>query len=157
MTTQFTLKGGKQLEARLRAIGKAPEGLLREVAVRATAEAKALVPRKTGNLGRTIRIGTVTSTYAEVRAGGSEQVGYAAAVEYGSKPHVILPKRRKALAWGGSRTLAGGLRAGSRATNFATRVNHPGSKAQPFLIPGMRKALELVGLGAIVKAWDEAA
>lgn len=153
----FTLQGGKQLDARLKAIGRAPKGLLREVAIRGTAEAKALVPRKTGNLGRTIRIGTVTDTYAEIRAGGALNVGYAGAVEYGSRPHVILPKRRKALAWGGSRTLAGGLRSGSSATNFARRVNHPGTKPQPFLIPGMRRALERVGLGAIVKAWDEAA
>lgn len=157
MATTFVLKGGKQLQARLNAIGKAPPKMLREVGIRAVSEAKHLVPRKTGNLGRTIRLGSLTSSSVEVRAGGQLNVGYAAAVEFGSRPHVIRPRRAKVLAWGGARTLAGGLRAGSRPTNFARSVRHPGTRAKPYLIPGFRKALDLVGLGGIVDAWDRAA
>lgn len=157
MATTFVLKGGKEMERRLAAIGRAPKELTRQVAIEGVAFAKILVPRQTGNLGRTIRIGSISETHAEIRAGGALNVGYAAAVELGTRPHVIRPRRAKVLAWGGARTLSGRLRAGSAPTNFAAKVNHPGTKAQPFLIPGMRKALEVVGLGSIVKAWNKAA
>ena len=157
MATTFTIQGGKQLEARLRALGRAPDDMLREVGVRAVAEAKALVPRKTGNLGRTIRLGPRSSTHVEVKAGGQQDVGYAAAVEFGSRPHVIRPRRAKVLAWGGPRTLGGRLRAGGSPTNFARSVNHPGTRAQPYLIPGFEKALRMVGLGALIDAWNRAA
>ncbi len=155
--SEFRLVGGKALQARLTAIGKAPPEMLREIAIRGVAEAKHLVPRKTGNLGRTIRLGQVTGTVAEIRAGGTQEVGYAAVVEYGSRPHVIVPRNRKALAWGGSRTLGGRLRSGSQATNFATRVNHPGTRAKPYLFPGLEKALSIVGLGGLVERWNKAA
>lgn len=154
---QFTITGQKQLAARLNAIGKAPALILREVGIRAVADAKKAVPRKTGNLGRTIRLGPRSATSVEIRAGGTENVGYAAAVEFGTRPHVILPKRAKALAWGGARTLGGRLRAGSQATHFARRVNHPGTRAQPYLIPAFEKALRVVGLDKVVERWNKAA
>jgi hypothetical protein len=157
MATTFTITGQKQLQARLTAISKAPKEMLREVGLRAVAEAKTIVPRKTGNLGRTIRIGSMSDTHVEVRAGGQLNVGYAAAVEYGSRPHVILPKRAKALAWGGPRTLGGRLRSGGTPTNFARRVNHPGTRAKPYLIPAFDHALSVVGIAHIVREWNEAA
>jgi len=157
MTTTFTLQGGPELQRRLTAIGEAPKDILRNVGLHAVREAKILVPRRTGNLGRTIRIGTLTPSYVEVQAGGTSQVGYAAAVEFGSRAHVIVPRQASVLAWGGERTLGGRLRAGSRPTHFARRVNHPGTRAKPFLIPGLQKALQLVGLGDLVKRWNGAA
>lgn len=155
--TTFVLSGGKQLQARLNALGQAPQGMLRQVGIEAVAQAKIRVPRRTGNLGRTIRIGSISESHIEVRAGGQLNVGYAAAVERGSRPHVILPKRRKVLAWGGARTLAGNVRTGARATSFAAKVNHPGSKAQPYLIPGFQDALRIVGLDFLVDRWNKAA
>lgn len=155
--TTFVLQGGKQLEARLHALGQAPQGMLRQVGIHAVAQAKIRVPRRTGNLGRTIRIGSISPTAVEVRAGGQLNVGYAAAVEFGSRPHVIRPRRRKVLAWGGARTLAGNLRAGAQATNFAAKVTHPGSKAQPYLIPGFHDALRIVGLDFLIDRWNKAA
>jgi hypothetical protein len=157
MATTFTITGQRQLQARLDAIGKAPREMLREVGLTAVADAKKIVPRRTGNLGRTIRIGSLTDTHVEVMAGGQLNVGYAAVVEYGSRPHVILPKRRKALAWGGARTLGGRLRSGGTPTNFARRVNHPGTRPKPFLIPAFSHALDIVGLSMIVKEWNGAA
>lgn len=157
MAQTWQLQGGRQLEARLRAMGRAPEEMLREIGIRGVAEAKKTVPRKTGNLGRTIRLGTVSRTEVSIRAGGALNVGYAAAVEFGSRPHVIRPKKARVLAWGGSRTLGGRLSAGSRPTNFAMSVNHPGTKPQPFLLPGFEKALRIVGLGKLVEKWNEAA
>jgi hypothetical protein len=152
----FYLQGGPQLRRRLIAIGEAPKDILRNVGLQAVREAKILVPRRTGNLGRTIRIGSLTADHVEVRAGGTSQVGYAAAVEFGTRAHIIVPRRASVLAWGGERTLGGRLRKGARATRFARRVNHPGTRAKPFLIPGLEKALKLVGLADLVTRWNRA-
>lgn len=151
------MHGVDQLQARLRAMqnSKAQLGL---VALAAVQEAKGLVPRRTGNLARTIRVGRVTDDSAEVLAGGKNAVGYAAAVEFGTKPHLIVPRRAKVLAWGGQRTLGGRLRSGGRATNFARRVRHPGTKAKPYLRPGIERALTRAGiLARITDSWNRAA
>ena len=52
----------------------------------------------------------------------TSNVKYAIIVEKGSKAHVIRPKNKKALYWEG-------------AKRPVKLVNHPGSKAKPFLIP----------------------
>lgn len=148
--------GATQLQHRLRAIGDTTK-LLRTVAIGGVAEAKALVPRRTGNLARTIRVGTVNATSAQVMAGGGLGVGYAAAVEFGSRAHEIVPRRAKVLAWGGARTLGGRLRKGAKPTFFAKRVHHPGTRPHPFLVPGLRKAASKFGVDGIIKAWNSAA
>ncbi|MDT0473007.1 HK97 gp10 family phage protein [Streptomyces sp. DSM 41014] len=51
-------------------------------------------------------------------------VNYAAAVEYGTAPHVIKPTKKKALYWPG-------------AAHPVAQVNHPGTRAQPFLRPAI--------------------
>jgi len=151
------LTGADELQARLKAIGST-KGQLRVVAVRAVAEAKLLVPRRTGNLGRTIRVGRVTDSDAEIVAGGRRTVGYAAAVEFGTQPHIIRPRRARVLAWGGARTLGGRLRKGAKADHFARFVRHPGTRAQPYLRPGVEKALQAAGiLRGIVDSWNRAA
>jgi hypothetical protein len=152
------------MQARLKAIGQT-EVVVRSIVIHGVANAKHEVPRKTGNLGRTIRPGRITKTSGEIIAGGQLRVGYARPVELGSKPHIIRPKagrsgrngRPAALAWGGSRTLGGRLRAGGGPTHFARVVHHPGSKGHPFLVPGLQKAAKEQGIGAIVKLWNDAA
>ena len=52
----------------------------------------------------------------------TSNVKYAVIVEKGSKAHVIRPKNKKALYWKG-------------ATRPVKQVNHPGSKAKPYLEP----------------------
>ena len=52
----------------------------------------------------------------------TSNVKYAAIVEKGSKAHIIRPKNKKALYWKG-------------ATRPVKQVNHPGSKAKPYLEP----------------------
>jgi hypothetical protein len=132
--------------------------LLGQVALLGVREAKLIVTRKTGNLGRTIRIGTISETSAQILAGGQGGVGYAQAVEFGTGPHVIVPRKARVLAWGGDRRLSGSLRTGAKATHFAHRVNHPGSRAKPYLMPGAKVAVEKAGLGnTIVTAWNGAA
>lgn len=154
---QFTIKGDRELNRRLIALGEGPKDMLREVGVTAVREAKILVRRRTGNLGRTIRVGSLTDTHVDVVAGGTRNVGYAAAVEFGSRAHVIVPRHASVLAWGGGRTLGGRLRKGSKATHFARRVHHPGTRPHPFLIPGFERALRAVGLDAIVARWNKSA
>lgn len=51
-------------------------------------------------------------------------VNYAAAVEYGTSPHVITPKNKRALYWPG-------------AAHPVAKVNHPGTAAKPFLRPAI--------------------
>ena len=149
------LQGKRELQARLNALGESGD-MLRQVALGGVREAKLMVPRKTGNLGRTIRMGEVRVDSVSISAGGSSNVGYAAAVEFGTKAHTIVPRNARVLAWGGSRTLGGRLSAGSKPTTFAMRVNHPGSRAKPYLVPGLRKAAGKLG-EIIVQVWNGAA
>lgn len=152
MSAEIT--GLKQLRTRIEAI-KPNEKLLRTIALSAVREQKLLAPRKTGNLGRTIHLGAVTPDRAETIASAD----YAAYVERGTRAHVIRPRNRKALAWpvAGSARLSGSTKKGGRV-RFARRVQHPGTKPQPFMVPGAKKAVEAVGLKAtVVSAWNEAA
>lgn len=55
-------------------------------------------------------------------------VEYAEDVEYGTRPHTIVPKKANALHW-----KSGGT------DYFAKKVNHPGTKAHPFFEPAIKK------------------
>jgi hypothetical protein len=138
---KISLLGGRGLHARFRAVEKAPAGMLRDLAIRAVAEQKRGAPVKTGNLRRTIHLGSVTTRSATTVASAK----YAPAVEFGTRPHIIRPRRAKVLRFA----------AGGRVV-FTKLVRHPGTKPQPFMIPGARKALEMVGVRAIVDAWNGA-
>lgn len=150
--------------------------------------------RKTGNLLRTIRVinvdlkgGTVSIGAGGIAAKGQQgPVGYAAHVEYGTKPHLIRPRRKKALFFAseyalqanraklagtglaprgtirrrktGAATNATVARFGTLAFQYATVVRHPGTRAQPYLIPGAQEALRRVGLAQqVIRVWNEAA
>ena len=149
------VEGSRELEARLRAVQRTPKQMLGRLGLRAVREQKRLVPRKTGNLGRTIHLGSVTTTSATTVAGAR----YAAAVEYGTKPHEIRPRRAKALrfpAKGSPTTLGGRVKKGG-AFAFAKVVRHPGTKPQPFMVPGAEAAIRTEGVDVIVTAWNDAA
>lgn len=148
------LQGLRQVLARMEAI-KPNAGLMGKLALSAVREQKILVPRKTGNLGRSITVGSVTPTRAETVA----RANYAAFVERGTRPHVIVPKTKKVLAWpaAGNARLSGSVRSGGKL-RFARRVKHPGTKARPYMVPGARKAVEGMGLRTVVvSAWNDAA
>ncbi len=148
------ISGVPQLRARLEAITPNPD-FMRKLGLLAVAEQKKLVPRRTGNLARSIGLTSVTATIADTVA----TANYAAFVEMGTKAHDIVPRTKKALrfAVGGNATLAGRPRAGSSVV-FAKRVRHPGTKAKPFMLPGAKNALEKAGFrDIVVKAWNEAA
>ena len=148
------LAGYGQLQRRLRALhGVAVPRTLGLAVVR---EAKILVPRKTGNLGRSIRLASVTERSALVVASAN----YAADVEFGTQPHEITPNAKKALRFAASasgRRLSGAPRKGADVV-FAKRVHHPGTKAHPFLLPAAKKAVAASDLpDTIVTLWNGAA
>jgi phage gpG-like protein len=76
----------------------------------------------TGHLRRSISVdmGNLEATIH------TSNVKYAIMVEKGTKAHVIKPKNKKALYWKG-------------ASHPVKQVNHPGSKAKPYLIPAFEK------------------
>lgn len=130
--------------------------MMRALQLSTIAEANKLVPRKTGNLARSIGPGRLTDTEAQVVA----RARYAVFVERGTRPHVIRPKNRKALRFAagpGGRRLSGRPRVGAGVV-FARIVHHPGTRAHPFLFPAARNAVEKGGLKDIVIAeWNGAA
>lgn len=95
-------------------------GYLHELGADIATDARRLAPVKTGHLRNSI--------YHEVSKGkltvGTRGVNYALAVEFGTLPHVIVPKNAKALYWPGARHPVG-------------KVNHPGTPAQPYLRPAL--------------------
>lgn len=151
-----SLEGVPALNRRLKAITET-RGLLRTIQIDAVAEAKKLVPRKTGHLGRTIGPGGLGNDFAIVHA----TAGYAAFVELGTKPHVIRPRSKKVLAWStGGRRLSGRPTSAARrsgAMAFARKVNHPGTKPKPYLVPAAKLALGRVGVRRIIESWNRAA
>ena len=158
-----SLKGYEQLQRRLNAIGVTGD-FMHQLGFMAVREAKAIVPRKTSNLEHTIHVASFTPTSVQVVAGGDKKVGYAAYVEYGTGPHDITPNAKKALRWAvssskgfratGSPSSAKGNKIGYA---FAKRVHHPGTRAQPYLMPGAKRAVEQTGLQALVDKWNGAA
>jgi hypothetical protein len=151
-----TVEGMDELQRRLDAIGN-PRQALGKIGLMVVARAKELVPRQTGNLGRTIRLGQVTDTNVQVLAGGQAGVGYAQFVEFGTKPHVIRPRNKKILAWGKNRRLSGSARTGSEMI-FAHEVNHPGTRAQPYLMPAATEVIAKSGMDElVVRPWNDAA
>lgn len=95
---------------------------LMEAAQETRNHAVRLTPVDTGALraGWKVRQGP-TGHWTEVY----NETPYAAAVEFGSKPHVITAKNKKVLA--------------NRKTGqvFGQRVNHPGSRPRPMLRPAI--------------------
>lgn len=150
------VQGQAELDKRLAAITDTRK-LLGQLVLMAVALAKQTVRRKTGNLGRTIRPGQITDRDAEIIAGGQLGVGYAGVVEYGSKPHLIVPRYASTLRIPvGATRLSGNARSGAPVI-FRKRVNHPGTKPYPYLMPAAQQVTERYAGGLIVKAWNEAA
>ena len=84
--------------------------------------AKSSASVKTGHLKRSIstKMGDMEATIH------TSNLKYAPMVEFGTRPHIIRAKNKKALYWKG-------------ATHPVKQVNHPGSKAKPYLIPAFEK------------------
>jgi len=91
---------------------------------------RAFRPR-TGNLQRSITWYMATENSARIIT----QADYAKYVEFGTKPHAILPKRRKALK---IPTPEGYI--------FRKRVSHPGSKPYPFFFANLQNRAKRVAV-----------
>ena len=84
--------------------------------------AKSSASVKTGHLKRSIstKMGDMEATIH------TSNLKYAPMVEFGTRPHIIRVKNKKALYWKG-------------ASHPVKQVRHPGSKAKPYLIPAFEK------------------
>jgi hypothetical protein len=137
------------------------EVFMRQLGLRAVREQKLLVARKTGNLGRSIHLVATTAHSATTEASAN----YAGYVEHGTRPHEITPKVARVLAWapgaagGAFRRLSGATRKGVKAGAmvFAMKVHHPGTKAQPFMVPGAMLAAKKMGASIVIDEWNGAA
>ena len=111
-----------------RTITNASRTELREAARQVVNRAKVLAPVDTGRLRSSIRADPprVFSLRGSVTVGSDLE--YAAMVNDGTKPHVIRPKNAKVL-----RFNVGGQ------VVFARVVNHPGTRARPFLDRALRE------------------
>lgn len=149
-----SLKGQRELHRRLMAV-KDGRPLLRTIQLKAVAEAKSRVARKTGHTARTIAPGGLTETFTIVTASGA-----APFLEFGTRPHDITPRNKRVLSWpanASGRRLSGRARTNAGRRIFARKVRHPGTKPQPFLLPGAEAAVRSVGIQNIIKSWNEAA
>lgn len=88
-------------------------------------DARSLVRVNTGRLKQSLKWETDGLTGRV-----STDVTYWVHVEYGTAPHVIRPRTKRALYWPG-------------AEHPVAKVNHPGTPAHPFLRPALLKARPL--------------
>ena len=93
-------------------------------------------PIRTGNLKRGIRV--FEANASEVKIGNTLKIKYAKYVHGGTRAHIIKPKKKKALYWG---------------VRPVKRVNHPGQKANPYLL----NAWNIYKNGGLKRASDELA
>ena len=98
------------------------------LAARAAAGRSGKILQATGHLARSI-----LPFHSATAAGVGTNVPYAAAMNDGSKPHIIQAKNKKALAFGG---------------RFFKRVKHPGTVARPFMVLAGEDTADIVDIMA---------
>lgn len=132
------IKGGRELDAMLKSLAPKIEKNIMRAALRAganelRAEARANVPVDEGYLRASIRVSTRGKggkVYASLKAGG-KKAPHANLVEFGTKPHKILPKDGGGLAIGGKVVAA---------------IDHPGARPKPFMRPAFdARAQQAIG------------
>jgi HK97 gp10 family phage protein len=171
------LEGADDLQKRLASIASSEtRRALMNAMGRATVQrAIHKAPSQTAYMRRSIKVTSVSSDQVMVTA----QANYAANVEFGTKPHIIRPRLKKALFFAsqklvterfgkraklsrrktGSLTSASLKRYGNAAFQYARVVHHPGTKPQPFLVPAAREVIEASGEAKdiIIAKWNRAA
>lgn len=95
------------------------------IAIEGRNQAVTVVPVDTGRLKGSIAY-EVTRAGKDVIARVGTNVEYAKPVEFGTAPHIIRPKNKRALYWPG-------------AEHPVALVNHPGTKGKPYLRPALEK------------------
>lgn len=109
----------------LAAIALLAKATVHEVAEDIADDMRRFVPVDTGALraGISVEHGANGDPVIWSRRVGSES-GVPVFVEFGTRPHVIEPDTAEALAWPGG-------------DHPVTRVNHPGTRAQPYMRPAL--------------------
>jgi hypothetical protein len=136
-----SLKGGRELRARLRALRESSKPIRREWAVDAKEIAQRKVAQRTGKTRRTFRISNTLKRTAVV----GSYVAYF--IDAGPKRHAIVAKKAPRLIF----------QAGGR-TIFARKVNHPGYRGRPFRAAAAHEALRRNPLAqGVIDQWNKAA
>ena len=139
----MALKGGRELRARLKAIGQSFKPIGRQWADDTVRLARPRVPVRTGRLRQSIRRRNASTRRATVVAHYT-----AFFVDKGTKPHDIKRRRAKGLVFEGR---------GGR-TIFASKVHHRGYAGKPFRERAAREALDRnPAAEEIIRAWNRAA
>ena len=139
----MALRGGRELRARLKAIGLSFKPAGRKWADDTARLAKSRVPVRSGRLRQSIRRRNASQKRATVVAHYT-----AFFVDKGPKPHEIRPKRRKGLVFEGR---------GGR-TIFAPKVFHRGYAGRPFRREAAIEALKRNPMAEeAIRAWNRAA
>lgn len=126
---KITVEGTDEVRAELLRIGSLPAKALAALAVdiEDMAEAGAARHSKSGALIRSLERRREGADWLIGHDG--QHAPHALFVHWGTKPHKILPKKKKALRWS----------AGS-FFKFAKGVNHPGYKGDPYFARAAREA-----------------
>lgn len=138
----------------LRMLVKSPQfaKLMHEFAHTGKAFAMKLAPKQSYLLMSRIE-GTVRNlgTNEPAIVLGVRGLKYAAAMETGAKPHTIVPRNKKWLRWfsegykGKTVHVPAGVHAPAYLyENWRKRVNHPGNKPQPYLVPAITRLRPLL-------------
>jgi hypothetical protein len=136
-----SLKGGRELRSRLRAIKTVFKPVAREWTQEVVAIARPSVPVRSGRTRQSIRRGRLSQKKATVV--GSHVTNF---IDAGTKAHDIRAKRGKRLKF----------QAGSR-TVFARKVHKPAKAARPFKKEAAQRALEKVDiLSDLMTLWRQA-
>lgn len=98
---------------------------MHRIAIEGRNYAVSVVPVDTGRLKGSIGW-EVNRAGKDVIAKIGTNVAYAKPVEFGTAPHIIRPRNKRALYWPG-------------AEHPVAFVNHPGTKGKPYLRPALEK------------------
>jgi hypothetical protein len=137
-----SLKGDKELKARLKAIGQVFKPVARQWAAKDRDLMRPMVPVQTGRLRKSFRVSSVSAKRARV-------LGHYTAyfVDAGPKAHVITAKRHPFMVF----------KAGNK-TIFARKVHHRGYRARPFRQRAADEALRLTPAAQdVIDLWNRAA
>lgn len=136
------LRGKRELQARLRAIGKSFKPIGRQWADETVKAARPKVPVKTGRLRKSFRRRNASMKRATVVGHFTQYF-----IDAGTVPHSIKAKRTGTLVF-----------QGRRGTVFAQSVHHRGSRAKPFRQRSAEEGLRNTPMADIVIAeWNRAA
>lgn len=112
-------------------VSKNIQGAVARSTFRVGAGARKRVPVSNGKLRQSI-----TEKVGKMQGVIAVNADYAGAVEFGSKAHIIRPRRKKALAFKPGAGFKFWDESGRVVVKF---VKHPGTKAQPYLRPAMKE------------------